>query len=471
MLADKTLTSDYIKHLQQLHEILDRFRSAGVSLINEPHTNRDFKRIEIVNTPLSTISPKKAAKGITSMTTKTMYMYDKVLDAVIDIISDMCKDYGHIQDPRVLIPDTNKRGLRVVTTQSYRYIQVTPSGLFYIPVDRTMKVTEPVYVILNFDKSVIDPGDIGPSFKYLPLSRVGNVQTLALFTTVWWLFMTFNKYEIMAFITQTDSTAGLTALLQMIKDDSSIKPVFATTSDMILSMMNTFSALKWLGNIMRRQVNLNASYQSILEVLQDPKRLEQYRELKAQAVAIQKVKKICKEHKPKFEEKITELEYTIFLKSRGSEGSFNVGPITHVTTRKMRMSSDGAYVTVSYEVKPEVTERLLKSVRFFKQKVRSLNFFIGRDFSKYDNIVTVRIPTANWDSAQALEDDFSGDTGFKIVQETRNSQIFSQDAPSIFSTLQQHFSSPDTIGASVSWDATSGKGSLKVSKLYTEEVH
>jgi len=241
-------------------------------------------------------------------------------------------------------------------------------------------------------------------------------------------------------------------------------------------MMQMFSGLKWVGNILRRQVQMNASYRQVLMILQDTSKLAQSEEVQATIKAIRAVQTVCQNHPPKFEKKITSVEYTVYVKDVsdvfGNTTSIQVGPISHVTTRRSTMSSDGGYVTSSYEIKPELTERLLKNVRYFKQKVRSHNFFtVPEKTQEINNIITVKLATANWDSANIVENYFHGTSGMELTTETKNSIIYGTDLSTVLEHLKQQFNDSSTVSANVSWDGVSGKGNLKVTKMYAKEAN
>ena len=232
------------------------FREAGVLLTKEPKERHKDITTTIEN-PLEYVLgvPEECVRGLPQMTIKTTTYIDSVYEKLSEVITYLPSE------------------ITVKQISFTEYEPITPSGTYYKPIRGYTKTIQPCLVIANFDKSLTDPGDVGPSFRWIPLGTGEHYQLLSLFCLGWHIINTWDFAEVLILLMMTDPTYGYSYLKQNAQDAYGAdfnEGLFEDVYDKTQQIIQYFSAIRWIHGMIKRQLLPNASYAQILAYVADP---------------------------------------------------------------------------------------------------------------------------------------------------------------------------------------------------------
>jgi len=447
--------------VNQLIDWAQQLREAGILLTKEPHATRKYTKTTISTSLLG--DPDKHARGLPYHTVKKTTVQDNVLSQ-LDFLD---------------IPDD----LEILHEEKTAYKSVTDNNIYFLPTASYTKTQQPVLQTLNWDKSVVQPGDLGPVLKFFPLLRIGSYQGMALFLLLHKFVIGLTSAQLWMFIMLSDSTYGSTNIARLAKQYLTGEDFRTTkaTYDLIHSLMQSTSLVKWMHQVLKRQIMANLDYKNAIQVIGDPAKLKEINEAMNTKAMTEKLLNIAVAHKPKIVDLITDITYTEYtpgnvdvnnLFSVKNDGSFGfnekdmpAGTTTTVTTRSVSITSDGAYCEASFTTKPVFTQSLLKNLTLFKQTVTSK---LARKWNPISGghwlIKTAHIPTTSWEDVTNLATEGS------IVKKSISGYGIENNVGNLLNNLNDLFYNDTSVqSASVRWEAVSGKYTENINKVYWEE--
>ena len=468
-------STNFVDKLVQIYEWAQKIKKAGIILTGEPSSIRKYTKIETKTKYLG--DPELNPRGIPYYTQKKVHVEDSVLKSLVDEgILDIDFEFDYYQEHKTA------------------FASLTDLNLYFIPVLAYSKVQQPVLKMLNFDKSLVTPGDVGTMFKFYPLLRNGSYQAIALNLLFYKLINLLTVDELLWFIILTDPTYGQSIIMQYVKsyfkDNQQMQNNIKQALNYVPKLLQFSSLISWLHQVLKRQVAVNSSYESVIRVLANPALLEQLEEVQVEINNLQNLKAIVQNHPISVESMITDITYIEYLPGSNlyshaesilsnenecyipyidsDEYRQNFTTTTNVITRSISMSSDGAYCQSSYESRPVITESLIKHLSLFKQTISTRlakqEEFVGylNGEGEWQNVTfkNVRIPTSNWNDAVSLGK-------FMVINQKSQTKwgVDSNAINVLTNILDEFYGDSSVVAANIQWDAVSGKFNENINRI------
>lgn len=418
------LNSFYAK-IACLADIAAKLRHAGLTFKKEP---REIITKEKARTNTVFLGePEKHVRGIPFMTIRSVEHEDNILKALTEI-SSACT--GRI------FPLPEK-----FTKVQYNFTMYEPisnSALYFKPVWTLQKLVEPVYIVPNWETSLVDPGDLGPIYKNFVLSRNRDYMTMALYTIACWMIVLFSESELLLFIMTTESTAGWRTIAATIQEQWSLSQDHITNIyNRVQDLRQTSALFSWLHQLFKRQLFANTDYRDIIMWLGGDAEAANYAEITQLHNMYTRLYNFVVNHMPQTVELTTKSSYTAYSVH---------GTTTTVTTYSFALNSDGSYCHLETQSKTVLSQNLIRSLKLFKQTVKKPKPTI--DTFTTDQYKNVSIPCNNWNDVERLT------SHLRVTQKgwnTRSEADFSEVIDSILS----YRATPGVVQAQIQWDGIS----------------
>ena len=412
-------TAKFFIKLATITKYIQKVKEAGVLFTKEPKTSNSNIKITISKKFIG--NPEINPNGIPYETIKKTTATNSIIQKLCEIepITEIKGIVKNKEEPLYLIPFrfvqlTPENTMTEITTIQYQTINsgeiitneseidddTSTLDFYLIPTSKVTKVYQPVYLVLNFDRSLSSPGEYGTIYKYYPLVNLRDFQGLTLNLLLWHIFCSFTKEEVL-FLRNASNTNVGQQVYTMVKNTlgeeyvTNAKTLYKKVQDIIQDT----SMLKWAVNAIARQLT-PASYRSYLSALATQQQIIEDSDLNTLDSLYNRIHELCLQNPP-----ITQIQLTNVTETR-----YKIKGTTCVSeTEKISMSSNGQFISCDNDVQPLLTNSLIQSLKVYKQRVFSKSFFTTI-FEDDVEVITdpimnknINIPCSSWEDVKAFD--------------------------------------------------------------------